>query len=224
MNMNIADTVILCIEIIGTIAFALSGAVIAAQRRMDIFGVLVLGVCTAVGGGCIRDIILGINPPNMFRNPIYALLAALASFLVFCVARSAPEIIITNRIQNMSLFNFLDAMGLGIFSVIGVNTAIDAGFADNAFLQIFVGVITGVGGGILRDMLAGEMPSVLKRDVYASASFVGAALYACCYQFINQWVGMFLSAATVVIIRLLAAKFYWNLPSAIPKDWMPRQD
>ena len=151
--MGIADTIVFFVEIVGTVAFALSGAVMAVQRRMDIFGVLVLGVCTAVGGGVIRDILLGITPPNTFRNPVYALVAALASALIFFVGKSEPEIIISNRIQNLSLFNFLDALGLGIFTVVGINTAINAGFEDNAFLQIFVGVTTGVGGGILRDML-----------------------------------------------------------------------
>ena len=177
VQVEIADTIVLVIELVGTVAFALSGAVMAVQRRMDIFGVLVLGVCTAVGGGVIRDILLGITPPNTFRNPVYALVAALASSLIFFVGKSEPEIIISNRIQNLSLFNFFDAMGLGIFTVIGINTAIGAGYGDNAFLQMFVGVTTGVGGGILRDMLAGVTPLVLRKQIYASASFVGAALY-----------------------------------------------
>ena len=118
--MEFGDTIVFFVEIVGTIAFALSGAVMAVQRRMDIFGVLVLGVCTAVGGGVIRDLLLGITPPNTFRNPVYALVAALASALIFFVGRSVPEIILTNRIQNLSLFNFVDAMGLGIFTVIGI--------------------------------------------------------------------------------------------------------
>ena len=111
--MEIGDTIVFFVEIVGTVAFALSGAVMAVQRRMDIFGVLVLGVCTAVGGGVIRDLLLGITPPNTFRNPVYALVAALASALIFFVGKSEPEIILSNRIQNLSLFNFLDAMGLG---------------------------------------------------------------------------------------------------------------
>ena len=160
--MGIADTIVFFVEIVGTVAFALSGAVMAVQRRMDIFGVLVLGVCTAVGGGVIRDILLGITPPNTFRNPVYALVAALASALIFFVGKSEPEIIISNRIQNLSLFNFLDALGLGIFTVVGINTAINAGFEDNAFLQIFVGVTTGVGGGIL-----GVLPGVMGISAFA---------------------------------------------------------
>ena len=221
--MELADTIVFFVEIVGTVAFALSGAVMAVQRRMDIFGVLVLGVCTAVGGGIIRDILLGITPPNTFRTPVYALVAALASALIFFVGKSEPEIIISNRIQNLSLFNFLDAMGLGIFTVVGINTAINAGFEDNAFLQIFVGVTTGVGGGILRDMLAGVTPIVLRKQVYASAAFVGAVLYACSYPFINHWTAMLLGAAVVVIIRMLAAKYLWNLPVAIPEDWPPKE-
>lgn len=221
--MEIADILVFCIEIVGTVAFALSGAVLAVQRRMDIFGVLVLGVCTAVGGGVIRDLLLGITPPSTFRNPVYALVAALASGLIFFVAKSEPEIIISNRIQNLTLFNFLDAMGLGIFTVIGINTAINAGFADNTFLQIFVGVTTGVGGGILRDMLAGVTPGVLRKHIYASAAFVGAILYACAYPYINQWLAMILGAAVVVLIRILAAKYLWNLPVAIPEDAEERE-
>ena len=222
VQVEIADTIVLVIELVGTVAFALSGAVMAVQRRMDIFGVLVLGVCTAVGGGVIRDILLGITPPNTFRNPVYALVAALASSLIFFVGKSEPEIIISNRIQNLSLFNFFDAMGLGIFTVIGINTAIGAGYGDNAFLQMFVGVTTGVGGGILRDMLAGVTPLVMRKHIYASASFVGAALYACAYPFISHWLAMFLGAASVVLIRVLAARYCWNLPVAIPEEKAPR--
>ena len=137
--------------------------------------------------------------------------------------KSEPEIGVSNRIQNLSLFNFLDALGLGIFTVVGINTAINAGFEDNAFLQIFVGVTTGVGGGILRDMLAGVTPIVLRKQVYASAAFVGAVLYACSYPFISHWAAMFLGAAVVVIIRTLAARYLWNLPVAIPEDWPPKE-
>lgn len=108
--MGIADTIVFFVEIVGTVAFALSGAVMAVQRRMDIFGVLVLGVCTAVGGGVIRDILLGITPPNTFRNPVYALWRHWPRLSFFC-RKSEPEII-PATVQNLSLFNFLDALGL----------------------------------------------------------------------------------------------------------------
>ena len=211
--MGIADTIVFFVEIVGTVAFALSGAVMAVQRRMDIFGVLVLGVCTAVGGGVIRDILLGITPPNTFRNPVYALVAALASALIFFVGKSEPEIIISNRIQNLSLFNFLDALGLGIFTVVGINTAINAGFEDNAFLQIFVGVTTGVGGGILRDLLSKTVPAVLKRRIYAVASIIGAATYFYMVKLsAGAPVAMLAGMLITVLIRMLATHSAWNLP------------
>ena len=168
-------SIIFVAEAIGTIAFAISGAMLAAEKNLDIFGILVLGIVTAFGGGVIRDLLLGITPPAMFSNHIFFLLAALASCAVFlayrllAVARDKlPACLL--RLDYAGVLNFFDAIGLGVFSVSGVNVALEGGFADNPLLAVTVGVLTGIGGGMVRDLLNGEIPSVLRKNVYALAA------------------------------------------------------
>ena len=168
---------IMIIELIGIIAFAISGAIVGIKKRFDIFGIIVLGVITAVGGGALRDIILGILPPAMFKNSIYVLVAFLTSVIAFGAGAVARVKFKKNKEFFKDMVNFFDAIGLGVFAVTGTNTAIVNGFSDNAFLAIFVGVITGIGGGMLRDILAGKVPFVLYKDIYASAAIVGAIIY-----------------------------------------------
>ena len=141
-------------EMAGTVAFAASGAMVGVERNMDIFGVSVLGVATAVGGGMIRDIVLGVIPPAVFRNPVYALVSVLASCIVFFIFYFKRELLEGHRRETYDKFMLvLDSVGLGIFTVVGVNAGIRQGHMDNAFLLVFLGTITGVGGGLLRDMM-----------------------------------------------------------------------
>lgn len=113
-----------------------------------------------------------------------------------------------------NIMNFLDAVGLGLFTATGVNMAISAGFGNNGFLCAFLGVITGVGGGILRDILSGQTPVVLRKHIYACASIAGAVSYLLFMQATDHNLSMFLSSSIVVMIRLLARKYDWNLPGA----------
>ena len=127
------------LEMAGTIAFAASGAMVGAQRGMDIFGICVLGVVTAVGGGATRDIILGIVPPGMFQNPIYTIVATVTSCIVFAIMYWKQELLEgENRLVYDKIMLVMDSVGLGIFTVVGVNTGIRQGFADNTFLLVFV--------------------------------------------------------------------------------------
>lgn len=138
-------------EIIGTIAFSISGTIVAMKKHMDIFGTTTLGITTAVGGGIIRDVLLGIIPPGAFQKPVYAITAVIVSFLVFFSRFDAGH----NRTENEILL-IMDSIGLSVFTVIGVQTGMSA--QGNSFLAVFVGVLTGVGGGVLRDMFSGEPP------------------------------------------------------------------
>ena len=148
-------------EMAGTVAFAASGAMVGVERNMDIFGVSVLGVATAVGGGMIRDIVLGVIPPAVFRNPVYALVSVLASCIVFFIFYFKRELLEGHRRETYDKFMLvLDSVGLGIFTVVGVNAGIRQGHMDNAFLLVFLGTITGVGGGLLRDMMASVPPYI----------------------------------------------------------------
>ncbi len=208
---------IIIIELIGIIAFAISGAIVAIKRNFDIFGIIVLGVITAVGGGAIRDIILGITPPTMFRHSLYVFVAFLTSCVAFGLAAVMAVKFKKNKEFFMDVVNFFDAIGLGVFAVTGTNTAVVAGFSHNPFLAIFVGVITGIGGGMLRDILAGRVPFVLYKDIYASAAIVGASLYY--FLFINGVNAAVSVTSTIIItilIRLAASFYHLSLPR-IPK-------
>ncbi len=204
-------------EIIGIIAFAISGAIVGIKKRFDIFGIIVLGVITAVGGGAIRDITLGIIPPTMFKNPIYVVVA----FVTSCVTFGAGAIIRTKFKKNKQFFkelvNFFDAIGLGVFAVTGTNTAIIHGFSHNAFLAIFVGVITGIGGGMVRDVLAGKIPFVLFKDIYASAAIVGAGVYYFMYTSnCNDILSVLTAIVITIVIRIFASYYHLGLPK-LPK-------
>ena len=208
------DKYIFIIEIIGTIAFASSGAMVGIKKQMDLLGVCVLGMTTAVGGGMIRDLILGVNPPVMFQNPTYALLAIAFSILIFCVMYFFQGKFTHSRFYEIydKLMMVFDSLGLGLFTVVGVTTAINIGYETTGFLQIFVGVLTGVGGGVLRDIMAGNTPYIFVKHVYASASIFGAIVCVLLSMRFSELTAMLVSAAVVFIIRLLAAHYKWNLP------------
>ena len=215
--MNI-DTFVFIMELIGTVAFASAGAMIAVEKEMDVLGVCVLGMTTAVGGGMIRDLILGVNPPVMFKNPVYALVAIVFSLLVFVVAYY------NHKLRESKLYAaydrlmlICDSLGLAIFTVVGVNAAWNMEYETTTFLQIFVGVLTGVGGGVVRDIMAGNTPYIFVRHVYASASIIGAVVTIVLMNFFGEFVGMVAGAVVVFVIRILAAYFKWNLPR-IRKD------
>ena len=206
-------------EIIGTIAFAASGAMVGVGRRMDIFGGCVLGVVTSVGGGMIRDIVLGIIPPGMFQKPVYTIVATATSCVVFWVLYLKKELLEGHFREIYDRFMLImDTIGLGIFTVVGVNTGIRHGYMDNTFLLVFVGTITGVGGGLLRDMMAGVPPYIFVKHIYACASIVGAVVCVYMYRSFGTVAAMVGASAVVFLIRYLAAHYRWNLPRLKRED------
>lgn len=211
--MNYQEMIVFVMEMIGTIAFAASGAMVGVERKMDIFGVCVLGVVTSVGGGMIRDVILGITPPNVFQNPVYALVATLTSCLVFGVLYVKRHLL-EGRFKAAydKVLLIMDTIGLGIFTVVGVNTGIEQGYVQKLFFLVFLGTITGVGGGILRDMMAGVPPYVFVKHVYACASIVGAIVCVLIYRRFGTVASMLIAFLVVIGIRYLAARNRWNLP------------
>lgn len=206
------DVFLLSLELIGTVAFSVSGAMTAMKKHMDIFGVMILGLTTAVGGGVIRDLILGCTPPATFRDPLYAMTALVTAVVVFLpwVWRLFLRY---QRIYDL-LMLAMDSIGLGIFTVIGVQAAFAQGGGYNLFLLTFVGVITGVGGGVLRDVLAGLPPYIFVKHVYASASLAGALACAGLWNYVPSIWAMCIGAVLVIVIRLLSAHFRWSLPRA----------
>ena len=205
------QTFVFILEMIGTIAFAISGAMVALKKNMDIFGVAILGIMTAVGGGALRDIVLGITPPTMFEKPVYALVATLVSVVVFIPA--IRRVLTRNHRVYDLIMRVMDALGLGIFTVMGIDRAHSVG-EYNLFLLVFVGVITGVGGGLMRDIMAGNTPYIFVKHIYACASIAGALVCALLWDALGAVTAMFTGATLVVVIRLLAAHFKWSLPHA----------
>ena len=213
----INTTLFFAMEIMGTIAFSCSGAMTAIQKKLDLLGVIVLAVITAVGGGISREFFIGINPPSLLKNPVFFTVAVAAAIVMFLTVRSKRLSRIFIQVRHYErIMNFFDAVGLGVFTVVGVNTAVHSTHNQYFFLTIFLGVITGVGGGLLRDIMVCEIPSILKEHIYACASLIGALIYAL-FLYINKPnIGILVSAAVIVLIRVLARHYDWNLPHGKP--------
>lgn len=201
-------------EMIGTVAFAASGVITALERELDLFGALVLGTVTAVGGGILRDLILGYLPPAAFRQPLYALVALGVAAVGFMIAYFLGRRIRPHFGIYAQVLNVFDSVGLAVFTVAGVRSAAACGYGENAFLSVFVGLMTGVGGGVLRDIMAGQVPSILRKRIYALAAIVGALLYYYLYdlRLCGDRTAVLAGAGAVLLIRLLATVFRWNLP------------
>ena len=205
------------VELVGTIAFAISGAMLAIQRGLDLFGVIFLGMTTGVGGGVLRDLLLGQVPPLAFLNWTYLLVAAAAAGLVFAAALAGRRRGRSELPVNNALLNVFDAAGLGIFSVIGVQHTVAAGFGENMFLCVFLGMTTGVGGGVLRDVLSRSTPAILRKHVYALASLAGAIVYYLAKDLLPT-ASIVISVLLVILLRVLASRYRWTLPRIPPLD------
>ncbi len=217
--MQLEDLIYFIVEIIGTIAFATSGAMVAINKRVDIFGVLVLSSITALGGGAIRDILIGATPPRMFSDYRYVMVAVVVSTVVFVIAYIFRERYQQSAKTVDSVNNIFDAVGLGLFTVTGVQVAIDSGFGLNSVLAVCLGVITGIGGGVLRDVMLCEIPFVLKKRIYALASIAGGTVY---YHLqlseVNRTWSIIIAVFVTFVIRLLATIFKLDLPKVKLKD------
>ena len=214
--MNDFNAIFQFCEALGTAAFAVSGAMVAIDKETDIFGVLLMAVFTALGGGTLRDVLIGHFPPRMFTNFHYVLLSCICAVTVFIIARIFKERYIERERLIEQVNNVFDAIGLGIFAVSGARIGMEAGFADNIFLTTFLGTTTAIGGGMLRDVLLQEMPFVLKKRVYAVAAIVGALGYALLMRMgMNSVMAYALGMMATIAVRILATVFRWNLPKAI---------
>lgn len=204
--------ILFALELIGAVAFAASGALVGIEKKMDVFGVAILGLTTAVGGGILRDLILNITPPAAFRDPALAGAAILVSIVLFVpsVRRALAR---TGRLYD-SMILIMDSIGLGLFTVTGVQVAYAATTERNLFLITFVGVLTGVGGGILRDTFAGDTPLIFVKHFYACASIIGAWVCALMWVRAGSLASMVAGAAITTVLRLLAAHYHWSLPKA----------
>ncbi len=211
--MSIVEVILSIAEYLGIMAFAISGVMLAARKKLDLFGCLMLGCVTSVGGGLMRDLILGITPPLMFTDPSYVLTAAVTSSVVIALLWFSGDKFDMENPVYLSVVNITDAIGLGIFSAIGVSTACMQGYLENAFLCIFVGTLTGVGGGMISDIFAGKIPRIFRKNIYLIASLIGSILYYVMYnRGVGDIAGFSITAIVVLIIRVLATKYHWNMP------------
>ena len=203
-------------EWLGTAAFAVSGAMVAIDKGMDLFGVIFLAMVTALGGGTLRDVLIGHFPPRMFTNYQYLTLAVVCALVVFLLADVFKERYVKSEQGIERVNNVFDAIGLGVFAVSGARIGMEAGFMDNAFLVTFLGMTTAVGGGMIRDVLLKEIPFVLNKRVYAVAAIAGALTYWVIeVVFLNPVLAYALGWLVVVTLRMLATIYKWNLPKAI---------
>lgn len=210
--MTASEIILLILEIIGTVAFAVSGAFVAIKAKMDVFGVVFIGCVTAVGGGITRDLLIGQNPPAIFSNLYILLIAALTSIFVFVVARISHRKFFVGYEKLEPTQNVFDAFGLAAFTVMGTEIAFLHGLQENAVLAILLGMLTGVGGGVIRDVLTSTTPYIFKKHIYALASIAGAVVYYVMRLYMDTLVPSVVAMLLVVVLRLLAAKYRWSLP------------
>jgi uncharacterized membrane protein YeiH len=204
-NLSIA-ILIQILDLFGTMAFAVTGAFKAIEHKSDIVGVLILSTITGVAGGVIRDIIFGKLPPTAVINSLYIIITVSTGFVIFLLYPILKT--------HWNLFLKFDAVGLGVFTVIGSAFAYNM-FGLNFLAMSFAGVLTAIGGGILRDVLVNEIPIVITKELYASASFIGVViLFVMLSININLTLASIPTIVVVTSIRLIAMKFNWNLPRA----------
>ncbi|HVZ57236.1 MAG TPA: trimeric intracellular cation channel family protein [Chitinophagaceae bacterium] len=202
--MNSAGSIYTILDLLGTFVFALSGAVAARQKHLDVFGVFSVAFTVACGGGIVRDLCLGVVPPAGLTNGYYLVAVLAATFVTLGVY---PLVTILN--QPVLLF---DALGLSVFAVTGARKAIALG--HNYEVAILLGVVTAVGGGVIRDILLNRIPVILRKEIYASAAMLGAAIVVCgdYWNYPKEAVSI-LAVIVCLGLRLLALWFHWNLPS-----------
>lgn len=223
--MGLVEEIIFITELIGVVAFAVSGAMIGIEKKLDIFGVTVLAVLTACGGGVVRDILLGVIPPMMFRKSIYVLVAVISSIAAFCAASLLGSLWAKHVNAYNNWMNFLDALGLGVFAATSVNTVMHLYPKSGVFMAAFMGTVTAVGGGVIRDAMANQIPLIFRKRVYAIAAIIGSALhYYMMKAGVKETVSMFFCIAVIVVVRLMAAHYRWNLPKAPEAEWLHEKE
>lgn len=190
------------IDYAGTFAFAISGIRLASAKRFDWFGAYVVGFVTAIGGGTIRDLLLDVTPFWMLQ-PSYLIVTGLA--LIFVILLGKQVIRLSNT------FFIFDAIGLGLFVVVGIEKSLAAHFPF--WVAVLMGTITGSAGGILRDILINEVPLIFRKDIYALACVVGGLVYLACFKLgVFPMITQTVSAFSVIITRVLAVKYHISLP------------
>lgn len=191
------------IEFFGTMAFAISGIRLASSRRFDWFGALIVGMATAIGGGTLRDLMLGVQP-FWLTNKIYVICCAISLFWVVVFGKML--------IRQTNTWFVFDTIGLALFNVIGIEKTLQMGMPH--WTAIIMGCITGAAGGVIRDILINEVPLIFRKEIYAMACIAGGVVYVTCATLwgLSPELNALFSSITVVLIRFLAVRYGWHLP------------
>ncbi len=204
-----AKATILVLDLFGTMAFAVTGAFKAIERKSDIVGIIILATITGVAGGTIRDVMMGHFPPRSISDPYYVIITVTTGFTMFFLYPKMQK--------HWNLFLKFDAIGLGVFTAIGATFAYET-YGMNFLAMSMAGMVTAVGGGILRDMFVNEIPMVFVKELYASASFLGVLVFYIVLSIdSNLEIATVASIVITTVLRLVAMKYNWNLPKAREK-------
>ena len=199
-----AELFIYILDLFGTMAFAVTGAFKAIEHKADIVGIIILATITGVAGGTIRDIILGKTLPNSLIDPAYVIITVISAVTLF--------FLYSKMRKHWNVFLKFDAIGLGVFTVIGATFAYNL-VGMNFLVIVLAGMLTAIGGGILRDIFVNQTPIVFVKELYASASFIGAVLFYFTLLVTNEiYAAMIIGLVITTTLRLVAMKYNWNLP------------
>ena len=192
------------LDLFGTMAFAVTGAFKAIEHKADIVGIIILATITGVAGGTIRDVILGRELPNSLIDPSYVIITVVSAIVIFLLHSKMKK--------HWNVFLKFDAIGLGVFTVIGATFAYNM-FGMNFLVIVLSGMLTAIGGGILRDVFVSQTPIVFVKELYASASFLGAAGFYIVILLTNDvYAGTISGLLLATGLRMVAMKYNWNLP------------
>ncbi len=225
------DTILTVVEILGIISFAISGSLVAIDKEMDLVGVIFLAMITSFGGGIMRDLIIGRTPLFFTSLWLYIGVALFTSVLIFTLAAVFKKQYVGNEELLIKINNYIDAIGIGAFSVSGVRMCLLVCPEKGAFLAIMMGMISAIGGGMIRDICINDIPFVFRKRIYALATLGGSVLYYVLDHFVlggsivGEIAAAVISMAAVFSVRVLATTFKWNMPKAIRFDELKgRQD
>lgn len=192
------------IDILGTIAFAISGVLVAMDKKLDVFGVLIIAFVTAVGGGTLRDLLIGIRPVGWLMAPMHLLIILGTVVLAITFVKQLKYV-------RKSLFLF-DTIGIGLYTMVGVEKGLAAQLSP--IMCIALGTITACFGGVIRDILCNEIPVIFRKEIYATVCILGAMVYFLLVQFpIDNTIAQTMGIATIIVMRILAVRFKISLPS-----------
>ncbi|WP_260739696.1 trimeric intracellular cation channel family protein [Tunturiibacter lichenicola] len=201
------DVVLLAVDLVGTFVFAVEGALAGIRGDLDLLGLLVVSFVTALGGGTVRDLLIGAVPPNSIRDWRYGATAFAGGGAVFCFYQVFEHV-------PLQVLTTLDAAGLALFAVAGAGKALE--FGINPMIAVLMGVLTGVGGGTIRDVLLTTVPGILNTDIYASAALLGAAVMVIGLALkVPRTIAMTAGGVCCFTLRMVAVALHWNLPKVL---------